>query len=109
MQTCLREEFLFKAVQAVNTTFQLGGSSALFEANNAVLGVFLEHTDTAAANILQGVLKTGSKVGNKLANGALVDNIADNTLSNLDGITFGEVALGGSIAILAILVVHGIN
>lgn len=61
-------------MQTVDVTLGLGGNSPDFKPNSALRDTSLELCNTPDTNVLEGVLQTGLKVGDKLGDGATVQD-----------------------------------
>jgi hypothetical protein len=70
----LRVKLLVEFVQTVDITLGLGGNSPDFKPNTALRDTSLKLCNTPDTNILEGVLQTGLEIGDKLGDGAAVQD-----------------------------------
>lgn len=61
-------------MQTVDVTLGLGGNSPDFEPDCTLRDTSLELCNTPDTNVLEGVLQTSLKVGDKLGNGATIQD-----------------------------------
>jgi hypothetical protein len=93
----LGEQSLGVAVQAVNTSLELSGSSSELESNGTGPGFGLQVGDALDTGILERVLQSGVQVRDEFGDGSLVGDITRDTLGDLNRVGLREVSSGGGV------------